>query len=167
MMNSYIGIDSGLTGAWALVNSKGNLVCLKDIPIIAKNKATGKVKNYINARQLYQDILHVVPYKLHHMEAEAYLENVNSMPGQGVSSVFSLGDTFGSIRAICACIGVKTTFISPVKWKKHYGISSDKEVARALAINMFPEMSDLFKRKKDHNRAEAALIARYGWEVNK
>lgn len=165
-MTFYIGIDSGLTGAWTLVNVVGDIICLKDIPIMAKNKATGKVKNYINARQLYEDIVSQIP-AISRKEITVYLENVNSMPGQGVSSVFSLGDTFGSIRAVCACMGLKTTFISPVKWKKHYGISSDKEVARALAINMFPEMSDLFKRKKDHNRAEAALIARYGWEVNR
>lgn len=164
-MTCYIGIDSGLTGAVALVDNTGKLVAILDIPIMAKNKATGKVKNYINAKQLWQDMKEVMSVK--NQDMEVYLETVNSMPGQGVSSVFSLGDTFGSIRAVCACLGLKTTFIAPAKWKKHYGISSDKEVARALAINMFPNMAELFKRKKDHNRAEAALIARYGWEINK
>ncbi len=166
-MTWYLGIDSGLTGAIAIIDSIGTLIHIGDIPTIAKNKATGKVKNYINAKQLHDDISYQCDYFPAQLTVNVYLENVNSMPGQGVSSVFSLGDTFGSIRAVCACLGLKTTFISPVKWKKHYGISSDKEVARALAINMFPEMSDFFKRKKDHNRAEAALIARYGWEINR
>ena len=76
--------------------------------------------------------------------------------------MFNFGDTFGACKAVCACLDMQLQFVSPVTWKKHYKISKEKEVSRALAINLFPEAAHMLSRKMDHNRAEALLIAEYG-----
>src|SRR3990167_3121570 len=97
------------------------------------------------------------------------------MPKRGVASMMSLGDTVGAIRGVIAARGLPIEWITPKDWKKHFGLKAPpeendakrsamiKELARARAIQLYPEVD--FHRKKDHNRAEAALIARYGWDV--
>lgn len=168
----YIGIDGGLTGAAALIDSEGKYLAVRDLPVMARGKATGKVKNCLNAKGLDDLLFELFEIADKHWRATKPLitnveifcvyEQVSAMPGQGVSSVFSLGDTFGCIRACIACSEWQSKVVSPVTWKKHFKISSDKEVARALAITLFPQAP--LVRKKDHNRAEALLIARYAFE---
>jgi len=94
----------------------------------------------------------------------AIIERVASMPGQGVSSTFKFGCAFGIIQGVVAALQIPTHFVAPGKWKKHFGLSSDKEECRARALQYWPSRSELFARKKDHNRAEAALIAGYAAE---
>jgi crossover junction endodeoxyribonuclease RuvC len=89
------------------------------------------------------------------------IEKVGSMPGQGVSSTFKFGVAFGLIQGVVAALKIETHFVAPAVWKKHFRIGADKEEARRVALQLWPDRSDLFGRKKDHNRAEAALIARY------
>jgi len=149
VLNTYIGIDPGLSGAVAMIDHLGYRVW--DIPII--QKGTGTVKNEINAAGL-MDIIAEADF-----ETVAALERVNAMPGQGVSSVFSLGDSFGCCRAVLACARMPTFYITPTMWKKHYGLTSDKEQARALAVKMFPKAE--LHLKKHIDRAEALLIAAY------
>jgi crossover junction endodeoxyribonuclease RuvC len=158
----YIGIDPGLTGAISLIGNNGEFKELIDMPTMAKNKAGGVVKNCVNARALHTILMQFAGSD--DLSIVAFLENVNAMPGQGVSSVFSLGDTFGSIRSVLACCNIETNLIAPQTWKKYFKIGKDKEVVRALAIRLYPEASEYLKRKKDHNRAEALLIARYGYK---
>ena len=148
-----IGIDPGLTGAIAFINSNGCSV--EDLPVMANGKGSSKVKNCINPVAL-ADLI-----KLNSDVGETvYLERISSMPNQGVASMFSMGDTFGAIRAVCAVIHRPLEIITPQIWKKYYGLGKDKEVARAKAIQLFPKAP--LSRKKDHNRAEALLIANYG-----
>lgn len=171
-MTYYVGIDVGLTGAVALLDTQGKYMAVHDIPIMARGKATGKVKNCINPAALAGMLVELFTLASNHWRATKPLitdvdvfcvfEQVSAMPGQGVSSVFSLGDTFGCVRGVVACLEFQSKSISPVSWKKYFKIPSDKEVARALAINLFPKAP--LSRKKDHNRAEALLIARYAWE---
>jgi crossover junction endodeoxyribonuclease RuvC len=87
------------------------------------------------------------------------------MPGQGVTSMFNFGRSYGDVRGVIGAMEVPLHFVTPQKWKKHFGLSSDKEQSRLRAIRMFPAVADSFKRKKDDGRAEAALIALYGSEV--
>ena len=94
----------------------------------------------------------------------AIVEQVASRPGQGVASAFKFGSGFEIVRGVIAASGVPLHLVSPAKWKRAYGLDADKEKSRALALRLWPERSDLFGRKKDHGRAEAALIARYGFE---
>ncbi|WP_441232646.1 hypothetical protein [Bradyrhizobium sp. 1200_D9_N1_1] len=94
-----------------------------------------------------------------------FLERVNAMPGQGVSSTFKFGRAYGVVLGVIGAAALPLHLVTPAKWKGHLRLSSDKEEARALALRLFPACADHFKRKKDHGRAEAALIARYGAET--
>ena len=89
------------------------------------------------------------------------IELVHAFPKQGVSSVWNFGMAFGMARGVISGAFIPTHLVSPTKWKKHFGLDSDKEKARALAISKWPECTH-FSRKKDHGRAEAALLALYG-----
>ena len=146
-----IGIDPGVTGAIAFINDPGASL-VQDMPIMAADKK-GK-RNQINAAELY-NMLGAAPGN-----AVVYLEKTHAMPKNGAIASYSQGDSNGCIRAVCACLGLRVERVTPQAWKKHYGFSSDKEVVRAKAIELFPEAS--LSRKKDHNRAEALLIAEYG-----
>ena len=145
-----VGIDPGLTGAVAFLDGESYFV--EDMPVMAHGKGHSRVKNQVNpvelAAMLNQSIELVV------------IERVNSMPGQGSASIFSLGDTYGCIRGVVGALGLPMEAVNPREWKKYYNINSDKEIARARAIERYPKV-DLSK-KKHHNKAEALLIARYG-----
>ena len=157
-----IGIDPGITGAAAFIWEDHTEVF--DIPVMAKGKGGAKVKNQVNAAALAEMLEHAK----HWVGADkvyVYLERISSMPGQGVASMFSMGDTFGCIRGVCAALGLSVEIVTPQSWKKAYGLGKDKEVIRAKAIELFPEAP--LSRKKDHNRAEALLIAKYGEDKTK
>jgi crossover junction endodeoxyribonuclease RuvC len=149
-LTTFIGVDPGLSGAIAILHDGGYVVY--DIPTMAKG--SGTVKTEINARGM-ADIFKkgVVSSPI------AALERVNAMPGQGVASVFSLGDSFGVCRAVLACQSIPTIYITPTEWKKHYKLTSDKEEARSMAIKLFPHAE--LHLKKHIDRAEALLIANY------
>lgn len=151
-----IGIDPGLTGAIAfMVSNKSNVY---DLPTMASGKGKAKVKRQIDPGSLAE----IINIEIRTPgQTTAYLERMASMPGQGVQTMFSLGDTFGSIRAVLAILKIKTEIITSQSWKKYYNLSSDKELCRAKAIELFPGAE--LSRKKDHNRAEALLIANYGF----
>jgi len=154
-----IGIDPGLTGAIAFIGRFGYVV--EDLPTIANGKGNAKVKRQIDAGELANII------KLHDNDEKierVYLERVSAMPKQGASSVFSLGDTYGAIRAVIATLQLPLELITPQTWKRMYRLKSDKELCRAKAIELFPKCD--LSLKKDHNRAEALLIANYGANVH-
>ncbi len=94
----------------------------------------------------------------------AIVEIASARPGQGVSSVFRFGCGYGQILGVLASGGVPTQLIAASKWKRHFNLDSDKEKSRAMALRLWPDRSDLFRRKRDHGRAEAALLARYAAE---
>ena len=160
MTSLVIGIDPGLSGALAMLGT-GGLLAVADLPVVAKGSGAGRVKNEINPAALSHLLRDWVAG--HADDVLVVIERVSAMPDQGVAGVFSLGDTLGSIRGVVATRGYPVAWVTPQRWKKHYGLPADKELARARAIQLYPD-ADL-PRKKDHNRAEAILIARYGWEV--
>jgi crossover junction endodeoxyribonuclease RuvC len=152
-----IGVDPGLAGAVGVLRD-GAYVAVEDMPTAVKG--VGSVKSEVNAAGL------ILLLKLHIWSSESTsiaIEKVGAMPGQGVSSVFSLGDSYGSARTACAATGVELHQVSPVAWKKHFKLSSDKELSRALAIRLFPGAP--LHLKKHDGRAEALLLARWLWEV--
>lgn len=152
-----IGIDPGLTGAIALIQD-GKYLDLMDMPTIAKG-GSGKVKYEVSPVAITQFLRAKVPVD---SGAAAIIERVNSMPGQGAATVFSLGDSFGCARAVIACFGLPYRDVTPQVWKKHFSLSTDKEQSRALASKLFPEAE--LHLKRFHDRAEALLMARYLWE---
>lgn len=94
------------------------------------------------------------------------IELVSAMPKQGVSSTFKFGCAYGMVRGVVATLGIPQYYVTPAKWKRFYGLSAEKEKARELAVSLWPA-ADAFRRKKDHGRAEAALLAKYGAEALK
>lgn len=144
----YIGIDPGLSGAVAWLTPDGAYV--KDIPIVLKGG--GYIKNEIDAAGLVRMLDYPGEY-------HAMLERINAMPGQGVSSMFSMGDSFGVIRCALAANGIPHEYITPHTWKRHFNLDSNKEAARALAIRLYPGVE--LQKKKYIDRAEALLIATY------
>jgi len=142
-----LGIDPGVTGGIAALHSDGRIEAY-DIPVV-----DGSV-----------DVDALVRRVREHAPPLAVIEKAQAMPKQGVVSVFRYGTAFGALCACTALLGIPTYLVSPRKWKNHFGLDADKEKSRALAIRLWPGCG-LFERKRDHGRAEAALIARYGTEV--
>jgi len=153
-----IGIDPGITGAICKICPDG-YATVHDIPTIEK-KGKAKIKRMIDAKALSS----LIDDLLMNTDDRIIIEQVSAMPGQGVSSMFSLGDTFGCLRGVCESLGGKVEFVRPQDWKKHYNLGAVKGEAIERALLMFPELDHRLSRKKDHNRAEAALIAQYGVE---
>lgn len=156
------GIDIGVTGAIALMRN-GELVAVADIP--AHLVSTGSVKRQIDPAGVAAVIRN---WRAQHgVDAEmAVLERVSSMPGQGVASVFSLGHSLGALQGVIAALGVPSVIVPPQTWKREMGLGRDKAQSQALASRLFPAHAGVWSRVKDHNRAEAALLASYGWRTH-
>jgi len=148
-----IGIDPGLTGALALLEDDNSISDLLDMPVMP---LTGK-RNQVNAAALRK----VIALWTRTETATAYLEQVSAMPGQGVSSMFGFGVSYGIVQGVLASLFIPVVFVTPQQWKKRAGlIGKDKDFARTLAQRLYP-MAEL-SRKKDIGRADALLIARFG-----
>jgi len=94
--------------------------------------------------------------------AKVVVEHVTAMPGQGVTSMFNFGQSFGVIKGICAALKLPIYFVRPTKWKKHFNlIKTNKDASRTKVIETYPNISSKLSRKKDSNKADAILIARY------
>jgi crossover junction endodeoxyribonuclease RuvC len=152
-----IGIDPGLSGAVGVLRD-GAYVIVHDMPIVAKG--SGSVKNEVDPAGLIALLRHFCTAEESCLVA---LERVNAMPGQGVSSVFSLGDSFGVARAAVAACRFSMVYTAPAQWKKHFKLSSDKELSRAQATRLFPDAP--LSLKKHSDRAEALLLARWLYET--
>jgi|TARA_B100002052_G_scaffold14512_1_gene11656 crossover junction endodeoxyribonuclease RuvC len=150
-----IGIDPGLSGAIAILEDK-KVFSVSDMPVMAEGK---KNKRQLNSAQLVNIIRENTNPK---EDIAVVVEQVNAMPGQGVTSMFNFGQTFGAIKGICAALGLPIFFVRPSKWKKHFNlINSSKDSSRTKVIEMYPSLSSQLAKKKDVNKSDAILIARY------
>lgn len=144
-----MGIDPGLSGAIAFIfESDPHRIAVEDMPVVDGN---------VSAPILAQTIRKFAP-------SYAVIEHVNAMPKQGVSSTFNFGKAFGQVIGVGGALNIPLHFVTATKWKRRFHLSADKEEARAMALRLFPACATSFARKKDHGRAEAALIAKYGAE---
>jgi crossover junction endodeoxyribonuclease RuvC len=161
-MRLYVGIDPGLTGALAVVTDQGDLYRVYDLPTIANGKAGAKVKRKLNGAELARILTQLDEQSVNKLRI--VVEQVSSMPGQGVASVFSLGQTAGKIEGVLEALGLGYTYVHPKTWKKFYKLlRAEKEHSRALALQTWPLAGAIeFSRKMDQNRAEACLIAKWG-----
>jgi len=150
-----IGIDPGLSGGIAILDDL-KIFDIYDMPIMSEGK---KNKNQLNSAQLVNIIRkNLIP----NGNTFLIVEQVSAMPGQGVTSMFNFGQTFGSIKGICAALNLPIFFVRPAKWKKHFDlINSSKDASRTKVIEMYPSISPRLSKKKDVNKADAILIARY------
>ena len=151
-----IGIDPGLTGAIGIL-SNGLYLAVEDMPCVTKG--SGSVKREVDPAGLIMLLRRHAPADA---AVSVVLERVNAMPGQGVSSTFSLGDSFGCARSAGAACRCELAYIGPAQWKKHFNLQRDKELSRALAVRMFPDAE--LHLKKHADRAEALLMARWLYE---
>ena len=149
-----VGIDPGLNGAIALYDAVENTFEVHDMPVVEVIRG-GKRKREVVAA-LVADII------AGRAIAEAYLERVGAMPGQGVTSMFSLGRSVGIIEGVLGAYEIPVTIVPPKTWQKALDVRDGKDGARERAMALFPKHADLFKRKKDDGRADATLIAFYG-----
>jgi crossover junction endodeoxyribonuclease RuvC len=157
-MTTILGIDPGLSGALAIVRGH-QLLAVHDLPAEPIG-GTGTVKRRLAAAELAELLWRNTWAGAGSLVA--VVERVNAMPGQGVASVFSLGDTAGCLRGVLQAAGIRIEYVTPASWKKALRVPADKGGARAVALAQWPEQADTFSRARDHNRAEAALIALYG-----
>ena len=150
-----IGIDPGLSGAIAILENN-TVVGIYDMPVMAEGK---KNKRQLNSAQLVNIIKDNINTK---EEITVVVEQVNAMPGQGVTSMFNFGQTFGAIKGVCAALNLSIFFVRPSKWKKHFElINSSKDSSRTKVIEMYPSLSRQLSKKKDVNKSDAILIARF------
>ena len=149
------GIDPGLGGAISVLENK-KVIEVFDMPTMIDGK---KNKRQVNGAQ----VTNIIKERLNgDEEIIVVVEHVNAMPGQGVTSMFNFGQSFGVIKGICAALSLPIYFVRPMKWKKHFNlIKTNKDAGRTKAIEVYPEISSKLSRKKDSNKADAILIARY------
>ena len=153
-----LGIDPGLSGALALYDTSEQTVEVFDMPVLDLVR-NGKKKREVSAQAL-ANLLAATTIKA------AFVERVNAMPGQGVTSVFSFGRSTGIVEGILAAYDIPTTLVTPQAWQKAVGQRAGKDGSRERAMQLFPAQADLFQRKKDDGRSDAALIAYYGAKLS-
>ena len=151
------GIDPGVSGAISILENK-KIVGIFDMPTMIDGK---KNKKQVNGAQ----VTNIIKQKLNIHKNEdviVVVEHVNAMPGQGVTSMFNFGQSFGVIKGICSALNLPIYFVRPTKWKKHFNlINTNKDASRTKVIEAYPGISNKLSRKKDSNKADAILIARY------
>tara|TARA_B100001063_G_scaffold124600_1_gene116468 strand:- start:35 stop:526 length:492 start_codon:yes stop_codon:yes gene_type:complete len=150
-----IGIDPGLSGAVAVLENN-KVLNIFDMPVMSEGK---KNKRQLNSALLVSLLKENIDQS---EEVSIVVEQVNAMPGQGVTSMFNFGQTFGAIKGVCAALELPIFFVRPSKWKKYFElINSSKDSSRTKAIEMYPMLSKQLAKKKDVNKSDAILIARF------
>ncbi len=153
MKKIIIGIDPGLTGGIAVLDSKSKeLISLADMPVIpegGRKKVSGHGLATIIGGYGRQQV------------AMVYLEKVGARPGQGVVSMFNFGRSYGAVEATIAVLGLPLTYVAPQSWKRAAGLlRADKDASRGRVLDLYPNAD--VHRKKDTGRADAVLIALFG-----
>ena len=158
-----IGIDPGITGSICFFED-GKIIDVVEMPNMAEGK---KNKRQVNGAQIYHEISKRIK-NLEKKDIKAIIEQVAAMPGQGVTSMFNFGQSFGVLKGICAAMQIPMYFVRPAKWKKYFNlINSEKDASRTKAIEIFPHFSAQLSRKKDSNKADAILISSFFYETYK
>ena len=158
-----IGIDPGLTGSICFFQD-GVIKDVVEMPTMIEGK---KNKKQVNGSQIFNEISEKTK-NVDKKNIKVVIEHVTAMPGQGVTSMFNFGQSFGIIKGICSAMQLSVYFVRPAKWKKYFNlINSEKDASRTRAIEIFPYYSSHLSRKKDSNKADAILIASFFFETYK
>ena len=158
-----IGIDPGISGSICFLED-GIIKDVLEMPTMTEGK---KNKKQVNGSQIYNEIsFRIKTYEKKNIKV--VIEQVSAMPGQGVTSMFNFGQSFGILKGICSAMQLPIYFVRPAKWKKYFNlINSEKDASRTRAIEIFPYFSSNLSKKKDSNKADAILIASYFHETYK
>ena len=158
-----IGIDPGISGSICFFED-GKIIDVLEMPTMTDGK---KNKKQVNGAQIYNEISTKIR-SIEKQNLRVIIEQVSAMPGQGVTSMFNFGQSFGILKGICSAMQLPMYFVRPAKWKKYFGlIKSEKDASRTKAIEMFPYFSSQLSKKKDSNKADAILIASFYYETYK
>ena len=158
-----IGIDPGISGSICFLEN-GKIIDVVEMPTMAEGK---KNKRQVNGSQIYNEISQRIN-KIQNQDIRIIIEQVSAMPGQGVTSMFNFGQSFGILKGVCSAMQLPMYFVRPAKWKKYFNlINSEKDASRTRAIEIFPNFSSQLSRKKDSNKADAILIASFYYETYK
>ena len=158
-----IGIDPGISGSICFLDN-GKIIDVIEMPTMADGK---KNKRQVNGSQVYNEISKR-SFTSKGQEIRVIIEQVSAMPGQGVTSMFNFGQSFGILKGICSAMQLPMYFVRPTKWKKYFNlINSEKDASRTKAIEIFPYFSSQLSKKKDANKADAILIASFYYETYK
>tara|TARA_Y100000813_G_C24018830_1_gene284093 strand:- start:206 stop:700 length:495 start_codon:yes stop_codon:yes gene_type:complete len=158
-----IGIDPGISGSICFFED-GKILDVIEMPTMTDGK---KNKKQVNSSQIYNEITKRIKL-IDKKDIRVIIEQVSAMPGQGVTSMFNFGQSYGVLKGICSAMQLSMYFIRPAKWKKYFNlINSEKDASRTKAIEIFPYFSTNLAKKKDSNKADAILIANYYYETFK
>ena len=156
-----IGIDPGISGSICFFED-GKILDVVEMPTMTEGK---KNKRQVNGSQVYNEISQRIK-KIDKKDIRVIIEQVSAMPGQGVTSMFNFGQSFGILKGMCSAMQLPMYFVRPAKWKKYFNlINSEKDASRTKAIEIFPYYSSNLSKKKDSNKADAILIASYYYET--
>ena len=156
-----IGIDPGISGSICFLKD-GRILDVVEMPTMTEGK---KNKKQVNGSQIYNEIKDRAE-KIDKNDIKVVIEQVSAMPGQGVTSMFNFGQSFGILKGICSAMQLPMYFVRPAKWKKYFNlINSEKDASRTKAIEIFPYFSSNLAKKKDSNKADAILIASFFFET--
>jgi crossover junction endodeoxyribonuclease RuvC len=145
------GIDPGLSGAICVFDVDKGMLTILDMPTV--EVVSGKSVKRKLSEPMLAELLR--PHEIKHCA----LEQVGAMPGQGVTSMFSFGQSYGAIRGVLAGLRIPITMVTPRKWMKDLKLSGGKDANRQRAAQLFPAYAASFSRVKDDGRADAALLA--------
>ena len=158
-----IGIDPGISGSICFLED-GIINDVLEMPTMTEGK---KNKKQVNGSQIYNEISFRIK-TIEKKNIKVAIEQVSAMPGQGVTSMFNFGQSFGILKGICSAMQLPIYFVRPAKWKKYFNlINSEKDASRTRAIEIFPYFSSNLSKKKDSNKADAILLASYFHETYK
>ena len=158
-----LSIDPGISGSICFFND-GKILEVIEMPTMTDGK---KNKKQVNGSQIFNEISKRIN-NLQNDDIRVVIEQVSAMPGQGVTSMFNFGQSFGILKGICSAMQLPVYFIRPAKWKKYFNlINSQKDASRTRAIEIFPYFSSQLSKKKDTNKADAILIASFYYETYK
>ena len=158
-----IGIDPGISGSICFFN-EGKIIDVVEMPTMIEGK---KNKKQVNGAQIFNEISAKIK-ELEKKDIKIVIEQVSAMPGQGVTSMFNFGLSYGILKGICSAMQLPMYFVRPAKWKKYFNlINSEKDASRTRAIEIFPYFSSQLSRKKDSNKADAILLASFYYETYK
>ena len=158
-----IGIDPGLSGSICFFQD-GKILDVIEMPTMTEGK---KNKKQVNGSQIYNEICKIKK-DIEKQEIRIVIEQVSAMPGQGVTSMFNFGQSFGILKGISSAMQLPVYFVRPAKWKKYFNLlNSEKDASRTKAIEIFPYFSSRLSKKKDSNKADAILIASFYHETYK
>ena len=156
-----IVIDPGMSGSICFFKN-GEINDVIDMPIMTEGK---KNKKQVNGSQIFNEISKRIK-EIDSKDIKVVIEQVSAMPGQGVTSMFNFGQSYGVLKGVCAAMRLPMYFVRPAKWKKYFNlINSEKDASRTKAIEIFPYFSSNLAKKKDSNKADAILIASYYYET--